>query len=29
VANCRGGSMQTNPIVLSDDEVAEVVRQRL
>ncbi len=29
VANCRGGSMQTNPIVLSDDELAEVLRARL
>ena len=29
VANCRGGSMQTNPIVLTDDEVAEVARARL
>jgi len=29
VANCRGGSMQTNPIVLSDDEVAALARARL
>ena len=29
VANCRGGSMKTNPIVLSDDEVAEVLTRRL
>ena len=29
VANCRGGSMQTNPLVLTDDEVAELVRARL
>jgi alcohol dehydrogenase len=29
VANCRGGSMQTNPLLLSDEEVAEVVQQRL
>jgi alcohol dehydrogenase class IV len=29
VANCRGGSMQTNPLVLTDDEVAELVRLRL
>jgi alcohol dehydrogenase len=29
VANSRGNSMQTNPLVLSDDEVAEVVRRRL
>jgi alcohol dehydrogenase len=29
VANCRGGSMQTNPIVLTDDEVAELARARL
>ncbi len=29
VANCRGGSMKTNPIVLNDDEVAEVLTRRL
>ncbi|MEE4377122.1 MAG: iron-containing alcohol dehydrogenase [Candidatus Competibacteraceae bacterium] len=29
VANSRGGSMKTNPIVLSDDEVTEILRQRL
>ena len=29
VADSRGGSMKTNPIVLSDDEVAELVRLRL
>jgi len=29
VANCRGSSMKTNPVVLKDDEVAELVRKRL
>jgi alcohol dehydrogenase len=29
VTNCRGGSMKTNPLVLTDEEVAEVLRQRL
>ncbi len=29
VANCRGGSMQTNPLVLTDDELAELLRERL
>jgi len=29
VANSRGSSMKTNPIVLTDDEVAAVVRARL
>ncbi len=29
VANCRGSSMKTNPIVLSDAEVTEVLAQRL
>ena len=29
VANCRGGSMQTNPIKLADEEVARVLRARL
>ncbi len=29
VANCRGGSMKTNPILLTDEEVAEVARARL
>jgi alcohol dehydrogenase len=29
VGNCRGGSMQTNPIVLTDDEVAGLARARL
>jgi alcohol dehydrogenase len=29
VANCRGGSMQTNPLVLTDEEVAELARARL
>lgn len=28
VANCRGSSMKTNPIVLSDDEVAGILRVR-
>ena len=28
VANCRGSSMKTNPIVLSDDEVAGILRAR-
>lgn len=28
VANCRGSSMKTNPIVLSDDEVADILRMR-
>lgn len=29
VANSRGSSMQTNPLVLTDGEIAEVVRARL
>ncbi|MBD3610495.1 MAG: iron-containing alcohol dehydrogenase [Gammaproteobacteria bacterium] len=29
VANSRGNSMLTNPLVLTDDEVAEIVRRRL
>lgn len=29
VAGCRGASMRTNPIVLSDEEVAEIVRARI
>ncbi|MEW5755059.1 MAG: iron-containing alcohol dehydrogenase [Pseudomonadota bacterium] len=29
VANCRGSSMKTNPIVVTDDEVAEILRARL
>ncbi len=29
VADSRGGSMRTNPVPLSDDEVAELVRRRL
>jgi alcohol dehydrogenase len=29
VAHSRGGSMKTNPLVLSDGEIAEVLRQRL
>jgi alcohol dehydrogenase len=29
VANCRGGSMQTNPLVLTDDELAALLRERL
>lgn len=29
VANCRGSSMKTNPVVLSDDEVARLLRMRL
>lgn len=29
VANCRGGSMQTNPLVLDDDELADLLRARL
>jgi alcohol dehydrogenase class IV len=29
VANCRSGSMKTNPLVLTDEEVAEVLRERL
>ena len=29
VANCRGGSMQTNPLVLNDDELATLLQQRL
>jgi len=28
VANCRGGSMRTNPIVLTDSEVREIVESR-
>lgn len=29
VRHCRGSSMQTNPIVLSDSEVADLLRKRL
>lgn len=29
VANCRGGSMQTNPLVLGDDELAALLEARL
>lgn len=29
VANARGSSMKTNPVVLTDDEIAQVVRARL
>ncbi len=29
VANCRGGSMQTNPLELSDEELAGILRARL
>lgn len=29
IANCRGSSMKTNPIVLSDDEIREVLLERL
>lgn len=29
VANCRGSSMKTNPLVLSDDEIAALLRKRL
>jgi alcohol dehydrogenase class IV len=29
VANCRGSSMKTNPLVLSDEEVAAILRTRL
>lgn len=29
VANCRGGSMQTNPLVLTDDELDNLLRSRL
>ncbi|HEY8353394.1 MAG TPA: iron-containing alcohol dehydrogenase [Methylophilaceae bacterium] len=29
VANCRGSSMKTNPLVLTDDEVASILQARL
>jgi alcohol dehydrogenase class IV len=29
IANCRGNSMKTNPIVLSDEEVGDILRERL
>jgi len=29
VAHSRGGSMKTNPLVLSDLEITEILRQRL
>jgi len=29
VANCRGSSMKTNPLVLTDDELASILRMRL
>ncbi len=28
VAHCRGGSMKTNPLVLTDDEITAILRQR-
>jgi alcohol dehydrogenase len=28
VANCRGTSMKTNPIILDDDEVRAILAQR-
>jgi len=28
VANCRGGSMRTNPIVLTDDEIRKIIESR-
>jgi alcohol dehydrogenase class IV len=29
VANCRGSSMKTNPIALTDDEISGMLKQRL
>jgi len=29
VANCRGGSMQTNPLVLTDDELRGLLESRM
>jgi alcohol dehydrogenase len=29
IANCRGSSMKTNPVVLTDDEVAQILSARL
>lgn len=29
VANCRGSSMKTNPVVLNDEEIAQIVSARL
>jgi alcohol dehydrogenase len=29
VAHCRGSSMKTNPLVLADDEIAALLRERL
>jgi alcohol dehydrogenase len=29
VANCRGSSMKTNPIVLRDEEIAGLIRARI
>jgi hypothetical protein len=29
VENCRGSSMKTNPVVLSDEEVARVLEMRM
>jgi alcohol dehydrogenase len=29
IANCRGSSMKTNPVVLNDDEVAQILAARL
>ena len=29
IANCRGGSMQTNPLALTDDELANLLRERI
>jgi alcohol dehydrogenase len=29
VANARGSSMKTNPIVLTDEEIGEILRERL
>ena len=29
VANCHGSSMKTNPIVLTDAEIAEILKERL
>jgi alcohol dehydrogenase len=29
IANSRGSSMKTNPIVLTDEEIAEVLHARL
>lgn len=29
VANCRGSSMQTNPVELSDDEITHILQERL